>query len=219
MNLMKLIHIGGFHNSSNKGELPMKLRRGLVVLTIFIVLIVMPAAQRAQTSPKGKLEGAWNAVLTADEGGFQEAERYTFAPGPSINEGSLVFSNEVDAVPPCGSDQGVWVRTGSGQFNLTHGAFCVDLSTGAPAFRIKFRETITLNARDDQFTGRGIFEVLDVSGGLLFSATYSVRGTRMLAERPFGPSGLEEADAASQSGHPGGGEDSLWRRWRQLIPR
>jgi hypothetical protein len=216
---MRLIHQCGFHNPSNQGELFMKLRRGLVALTIAIVLIVMSAAQRAQTNPKGKLEGAWNAVLTADEGGFQEAERYTFATGPSVDEGSLVFSNEVDAVPPCGTDQGVWVRTGSRQFTLTHGAFCVDLSTGAPAFRIKFRETITLNARDDQFTGRGIFEVLDLSGGLLFSATYSVRGTRMRAESPFSTLGLDEADAAFQGGHPVGGEDSPWRRWRQLIRR
>src|SRR5204862_4288633 len=139
------------------------------------------------------------AVLTADGSNFQEAERYTFADGSSVDEGTLIFSNEVDAVPPCGTDQGVWVRTGSRQFKLTHGAFCVDLSNGAPAFRIKFRETITLGVRDDQFTGRGVFEVFDPSGGMLFSATYSVRGTRMPVEGVSGLSEFGEADAIPQS--------------------
>lgn len=199
----------------------MKRRGNLLALTVAIALIAMPALLRAQITPgpKGKLEGAWNAVLTADEGNFQEAERYTFADGSSIDDGTLVFSNEVDAVPPCGSDHGNWMRTGSRQFKLTHGAFCVDLSSGAPAYRIKFRETITLNARDDQFTGRGVFEVFDPNGGLLFSATYGVRGTRMAVEGPSGASGFDTAEAMPQTDNLTKADVSLWRRWMKNLPQ
>src|ERR1044072_2445191 len=183
----------GFHNQSHKGEPLMKLRKIFAALTVAIALVAMTTTMSAQSNPapKGNLEGAWNALLVADEGGFQEMERYTFSAGRSVNEGSLIFSNEVDAVPPCGTDLGLWVRSGNRQFTLTHGAFCVDLSNGSPAFRIKFREVITINSKDDQFTGRGIFEVFDPSGGLLFSATYAVHGTRMQAEGLTSLSGLD----------------------------
>ncbi len=203
----------GFHNQSHKGEMLMKLRKIFATLTIAIVLIAMPAVGRAQSNPKGNLEGAWNAILVADEGGFQEMERYTFSAGRSVNEGSLIFSNEVDAVPPCGTDQGVWVRSGNRQFTLTHGAFCVDLSNGSPAFRIKFREVITINSKDDQFTGRGIFEVFDTSGGLLFSANYTVHGTRMQAEGLT----LNAPASASQIGNQASQEASPWRRWMKNL--
>ena len=191
----------------------MKLRKIFATLTVAIVLTAMSAGVRAQSNPKGNLEGAWNAILVADEGGFQEMERYTFSAGRSVNEGSLIFSNEFDAVPPCGTDQGVWVRSGNRQFTLTHGAFCVDLSTGSPAFRIKFREVITINSKDDQFTGRGVFEVFDPGGGLLFSATYTVHGTRMQAEGLSGFSGLDAPSSAFQTG----AEASIWRRWMKTF--
>ena len=197
----------------------MKLRRSLLALTIVITLIALPTLTGAQVAGKGKLEAAWNAVLTADGSNFQEAERYTFADGISVDEGTLIFSNEVDAVPPCGTDQGVWVRTGSRQFKLTHGAFCVDLSSGAPAFRIKFREAITLNTREDQFTGRGVFEVFDPNGGLLFSATYSVRGTRMAAEGTASVSEFDAADAMPQTDNLTKGDVSVWRRWMKNLPQ
>lgn len=197
----------------------MKQRRNLLALTVAIALIALPTLTGAQNAPgpKGKLEGVWNAVLTADEGGFQEAERYTFTVGSAVDDGTLIFSNEVDAVPPCGTDQGVWVRTGSRQFKLTHGAFCVDLSSGAPAFRIKFREAITLNTREDQFSGRGVFEVFDPNGGLLFSATYGVRGTRMAVEGLSSVSEFDDAAALPQADNLTKGDVSVWRRWMKNL--
>jgi len=210
-----------FHNQSHKGATLMKLRKNLMALTIALALTTIPATMYAQndTSPKGRLEGAWNAVLIADDEDFQQKERYTFATGRSVDEGSLVFANEFDAVPPCGASQGVWARTGSRQFTLTHGAFCSDLSTFTPLFRIKLREVITLSAKEDQFTGRGIFEVFDPSGVLLFSATYTVRGTRMAVEGLANSPGFETSDAELQPANPTRGEASMWRRWMKNLPR
>ena len=199
----------------------MKLRKIFATLTVAIALVAMTTTMSAQSNstPKGSLEGAWNALLVADEGGFQEMERYTFSAGRSVNEGSLIFSNEVDAVPPCGTDQGVWVRSGNRQFTLTHGAFCVDLSTGSPAFRIKFKEVITINNKDDQFNGSGVFEVFDPGGSLLFSATYTVHGTRMQAEGLSSLSGPDAASSAFQPGNLTGAEVSTWRRWMKNLQR
>jgi hypothetical protein len=212
---LNLIRNRGLHQE----EKLTKLRKLFVALTISLALVGMSAGASAQSdsSLKGALEGTWNAILIADEGGFQEAERYNFSAGRTANEGSLIFSNEVDAVPPCGTDQGIWVRTGSRQFTLTHGAFCVDLATASPAFRIKFREVITLNARDDQFTGRGVFEVFDTGGGLLFSAAYAVRGVRMQAEGLARPVGLDAPDALPQSESPAREQSSAWRRWMKNL--
>ena len=220
----------GLSRDSRKGEAimklrKMKLRKIFAALTIALALVGVPQATGAQSdsNPKGALEGAWNSVLIADEGGFQEMQRYTFSAGRSANEGSLVFTNEVDAVPPCGTDHGLWVRTGSRQFTLTHGAFCVDLSNGAPAFRIKFKEVITLNARDDQFAGRGVFEVSDPGGALLFSATYTVRGTRMQVEGLASVSGLDAesgfdvSDSEHQTRNSTKTETSAWQMWMKKL--
>ena len=199
----------------------MKLKRNLMALTIALALMAIPATMYAQNdiSPKGKLEGTWNAVLSADDEDFQQQERYSFATGRTVDEGSLIFANEFDAVPPCGASQGVWARTGSRQFTLTHGAFCSDLSTFTPLFRIKLREVITLNAKEDQFTGRGIFEVFDPSGVLLFSATYTVRGTRMVVEGLSASPSFDTSDAGSQPPNSTRGEGSIWRRWMRNLPR
>jgi hypothetical protein len=146
-------------------------------------MALMPATLNAQSSkPKPQVEGTWNVVLTAPEVNFQQNERITFIPGRNNNEGSIIFSNEVDAVPPCGTDQGVWSKTGKREFTLTHGAFCLDVDLTSLSFTYKFREVITLNERGDEFTGRGIFEVFDLDGILQFSAPYLLRGTRMQVE-------------------------------------
>lgn len=177
-----------------KGTKLMNLQRILPVLTptliMFVVMVVMPATLNAQSgASKPSVEGTWNVVLTAPEVNFQQNERITFIPGRNNNEGSLMFSNEVDAVPPCGTDQGVWDKTGKREFTLTHGAFCLDVDLTGPSFTYKFREVITLNERGDEFTGRGVFEVFDLDGVVQFSAPYLLRGTRMQVEPvPAAPS-------------------------------
>lgn len=178
-----------------KGTNLMNLQRILPALTLTMIMVVMPAALNAQSGePKQKVEGTWNVVLTAPEVNFQQNERITFIPGRNNNEGSILFANEVDAVPPCGTDQGVWVRTGRREFTFTHGAFCLDVDLTGPSFTYKFREVITLNERGDEFTGRGVFEVFDLDGVVQFSAPYTLRGTRMQMEPvPAAPATAAEA--------------------------
>jgi hypothetical protein len=135
---------------------------------------------KAQTT-EPKLDGTFDAILTS--GSFREKERYTFASGQAADDGSVIFSNEVDAIPPCGTDQGVWAKTAPRTYALTHGAFCFDPSTET-SYALKFREVITLGSRGNGFTGRGFLEVFDSDGNLLFSAPYTLRGTRMQVENP-----------------------------------
>lgn len=159
----------------------MNLRRIFSALAIAVALLASTLTEvRAQTT-EPKLDGTFNAILTT--GSFREKERYTFASGQDADNGSVIFSNEVDAIPPCGTDQGVWARTGPRAYTLTHGAFCFDPSSET-SYTLKWREVITLGPRGNTFTGRGFIEVFDSDRNLLFSASYTLRGTRMQVEAP-----------------------------------
>lgn len=156
-------------------------RNLIVALTLVIFVASIITEARAQSSkPKRRVEGTWRVTLTS--GDFQQAERFTFIPGRSNDEGSLVFSNEIDSIPPCGTDHGSWVRLSGRDFRTTHEAFCTDLETASPSVRLKWREEITLSDDGDSLTGRGLFEVFDVAGELLFSAPFTLAGARMEAE-------------------------------------
>lgn len=162
-------------------ENSMYLRRIFSALAIAVALLAVTLTEgRAQTT-EPKLDGTFNATLTS--GSFREKERYTFASGQNADNGSLIFSNEVDAIPPCGTDQGVWAKTGSRTYTLTHGAFCFDPSSET-SFTLKWREVITLGPGGNKFTGRGFLEVFDSDRNLLFSAAYTLRGVRMQVETP-----------------------------------
>jgi hypothetical protein len=151
------------------------------VAVVAALLLAATYTQAQATSTEPKLDGTFDAVLSS--GNFHEKERYTFAAGQSTDDGSLIFSNEVDAIPPCTTDHGVWARTGPRTYTLTHGAFCSDFANNM-FYTLKWREAITLGPRGNGFAGRGLVEIFDPSGMLLFSAPYTVRGTRMQAEAP-----------------------------------
>lgn len=189
----------------------MNLKSIFLAFSIAVAIAIIPSQSFAQENLKQRPEGTWNVILTAAEVGFQEKERYTFITGRSRKEGSLIFSNEVDAIPPCGTDQGVWNQTGRGEFALTHGAFCIDPESQNPGFAIKFRETIMLDDSGESFSGRGIFEVFDPEGTLLFSATYTLQGTRMQIERLPNASQLDGANPIQEAREPHSG----WRTWSQ----
>jgi hypothetical protein len=187
------------------GEKIMRLKIIIAILTIGLTMTTMLTSVSAQTDIV-RIEGTWNVVLTSGE--FQQQERFTFLSNNSSKEGSLVFTNEVDAVPPCGADQGVWRRSGLRTFSTTHGSFCIDVASGAPAFTTKFRESITLNETASQLTGNGVFEVFDTGGKLLFSAPFTLQGSRMQPEAVLQTSEVEEAPAASTTVNP----FTFWRK-------
>ena len=164
----------------------------IITLVIFVASIFAEANAQSPKAQKRRIEGSWRVTLTS--GDFQQAERFTFIPGRSNDEGSLIFSNEIDSIPPCGTDQGSWVRVGGRDFQTTHEAFCTDLETASPSFRLKWREAITLGDDGDDLTGSGLFEVFDAAGELLFSAPFTLAGARMDVEP------LPETLAAPESG-------------------
>lgn len=176
-------------------ENSMYLRRILSAVAMAVALLTMTLTEVRAQAPEPKLDGTFNAILTS--GSFREKERYTFVSGHNADNGSVIFSNEVDAIPPCGTDQGVWARTGIRTYTLTHGAFCFDPSDET-SYTLKWREVITLGPGGNKFTGRGFIEVFDSAKKLLFSSAYTLRGTRMQAEAPPAESAGSPTEQSSQ---------------------
>ena len=176
-----------------------KICSALAVVAALLLAATYTAAQEAP-STEPKLDGTFDAVLSS--GNFHEKERYTFAAGQSTDDGSLIFSNEVDAIPPCTTDHGVWARTGPRTYTLTHGAFCSDFANNM-FYTLKWREAITLGTRGNGFTGRGLVEIFDPAGMLLFSAPYTLRAVRMQAEAP--PASSSVSAPSTTDG---------WLKWR-----
>ena len=148
----------------------MCLRRIFSVLTVVVAMATTWTVVKAQTT---ELDGTWDAVLAT--GNEREKARYTFTEGRTDDDGGVIFSSQRESAG-CTTDQGVWERTGTHTFILTHGAFCGDI-------RVKWREEITLGSLGGAFKGRGIEEKFDAMG-LFFVRLYTVRGTRMQAEAP-----------------------------------
>jgi hypothetical protein len=205
------------YDQSRKGDLIMRTKRFFFALTLTAIAVLSPCLAGAQSpAPKGKLDGTWNVTLSS--GDFQEKERFTFVAGQSANEGSLIFSNEIDAVPPCGTDHGAWIRTGSRAFATTHGAFCIDLQTFSPAVTIQFRESITVNNGSTVLNGSGLFEVFDPSGNLLFSAPYTLYGTRMAVSPPPDLADNHSAENSASADERRENAAAGWRKWMLNRP-
>jgi hypothetical protein len=86
---------------------------------------------------------------------------------------------------------------------------------GGPAYSLKYREELTLNDSETQFTGRGIIEVVDPAGNLLFSATYTIIGTRMKTE-PLTSESPDEVEGASVLNYQPG-EKLDWAKFRRTV--
>ena len=170
-NLDSIIQVS-YHVVLRKGGQIMYLRRTFSALAVVIALAATMTEVNAQPPD---ILGTWDATLSIGTS-FREKERYTFTAGRTHEDGSVIFSNEEEATPPCTTDHGVWAKTGARTYTLTHGAFCGDVT-------IKWREVITLGPRAEGFTGRGVLEKFDPFG-LFFIAHYTLRGARMHVEPP-----------------------------------
>ena len=150
----------------------MCLRRIFSALAVIVAMATTWTVVKAQSTD---LNGTWDAVLSSGSSP-REKERYTFTPGRTSDDGGVIFSNEEES-PGCTTDQGVWERTDTRTFILTHGAFCDGDTT------VKWREEITLGPRGEGFSGRGVEERSDALG-TFFIRIYTLRGTRMHSEAP-----------------------------------
>src|ERR1041384_6396470 len=101
----------------------MKIRQliATVFAFVFVLAMTVPApAQGSGDSTRRKLEGAWLLTATfVDPPGIPPFKvLLTFASGKTENEGTLMDTNEFQLTPNpvCSPDQGVWARTGNGEY-------------------------------------------------------------------------------------------------------
>jgi hypothetical protein len=101
----------------------------------------------------------------------------TISPGASVNRGlSLVAPGGVALfTDPAGLGVGAWVRTGPRTFALT---FVRQGRVG----KTKIRQTLTLDAAGDTFSGSGSFTVLDLAARVVASVSFTIQGTRIAVE-------------------------------------
>jgi len=164
-----------------------------IYLTLFITalltLMVTVAGAQNQASPKGKLEGTWLVTATfTDPPGIPPFKvLFTFMPGRSDNEGTLIDTNEFQLTPNpvCTPDQGVWQRVSGREFIATHYNFCFDaLQDYIPAGPTKVRDVLGISDAGDVLTGRQYIEGFDTAGNIVFIGKVSLQGTRVRAEPP-----------------------------------
>ncbi len=146
--------------------------------------IMKEVSPQASFPKKQALVGTWDVILTAGDGTQVRSTLQVF-PGPADGEGSVIHASEFSLAPPSPTlpEQGSWQYTGGTQFVASYYgySFNEDLS---PFGKIGFRHLVTIGANTDVFTGRAVFEVIDLNGQVLFSDTFQTRGVR---QRPVAP--------------------------------
>src|SRR5262245_40741032 len=132
----------------------LNLKKMIAVFAIGLLVATASLAVKAQSrdekskdsilenSSSVKLEGTWLVTVTfPDE--FSLKVLFTFTPGRSDDEGTLIDQNEYQLTPNpvCTADQGVWKRVGTRSFIATHLAFCFDATQNFdPAGSVKVRD-------------------------------------------------------------------------------
>src|SRR5206468_23458 len=78
---------------------------------------------------KPQLLGTWLVEGSFGDGSAPFHVLITFMPGRSVNEGTLIDTNEFQLTgnPICTPDQGVWKWVSGGKFIATHLTFCFDV--------------------------------------------------------------------------------------------
>jgi hypothetical protein len=95
---------------------------------------------------------------------------------------------QTDAAPPnlftasSSSGHGAWQLLGN-LHTLTMVKFRFDVA-GNLIGTTKITETLTLTATQDQYSGAGKFDILDLNGNLLFSTNFTSQATRLVAQLP-----------------------------------
>jgi len=162
----------------------------------------------ATSKKKNYILGTWRASLTfqtiQDNGGSKGPHPartvgglppmdvlFSFAPGHTKNDGTVVDSNSFQLTPNpvCTQDQGVWQKVGDHSYIATHYAFCFDAvnDPGAPDGYVKVRDAILLSADGESISINQYVEGFDTQGTPNFTASGSGLGIRLAAEAPPAP--------------------------------
>jgi hypothetical protein len=214
---------GEFFNMNHpKGEQLMYTRRIFSTLIIIAAMAAMltvevrgqsndasakPQTTESATTTEPSILGTWNVTQTS-AGGFQFQWHYTFMPGSTSDDGTLITSSSLDLVPNpvCVPEQGVWMKIGIRQYALTRATFCFDEPSGDPAGSAKWRTVITLGRQGNGFVGSEHLDAFDPQGHLVFSADDTLRATRMQVEMPPARNSSNNLSVTSTNGG--------WLKWR-----
>jgi hypothetical protein len=135
-------------------------------------------------APKNALAGTWDLVLTFGDGS-QARSTLQIILGAADGEGSALHASEFSLAPPNPTlpEQGSWRNVRKNKFIASYYGYSFD-ELLQPFGKIGFRHAITLSPDQETFTGEAVFEVLDLTGQVLFSDTITTSGTRQHAEAP-----------------------------------
>jgi hypothetical protein len=191
-----LIRTRVFQRQPKTGGIRMYIKRVFSAVAIAVALAALSTGARAQSSQKAagaqstesvtdepSILGTWNVTQTSSDG-FRFRWHFTFMPGRTSDEGTIITTSSLDLVPNpvCVPEQGVWVKTGVREYAVTRETFCFDEPSGDPAGTGKWRTLITLGPRGNGLVGREHLDVYDPQGNLIFSANDTLRGMRMQVE-------------------------------------
>ena len=123
------------------------------------------------------LIGSWEFTATISPGAALNRGLSLVAPG-----GVALFTDQGEPSQHEGSGVGAWVRTGKRTIALTFVRQRFD-ATGTLVGTTKILEARTLDAAGDTFSGSGSFNVLDLTGKVVASGSFTIQGTRIRASR------------------------------------
>jgi hypothetical protein len=151
------------------------LRRTLTIM-IFAAAVLLPLTEANAQTPKIRIEGAWDVILSDKDELFKL--HYTFAAGKTVNEGTVIFSTEVDAGPGviCTPSLGAWKRISANQFLATSKTTCNEKGF---VFTIKTFDSFTVNDANSAFTGTTTFVGFNQDNEVIFSEEADLHGTML----------------------------------------
>ena len=133
---------------------------------------------------KNALAGTWDVVLTFGDGS-QVKSTLQIMLGAAEGEGAAIHASEFSLAPPSPTlpEQGSWRYVDGSKFIASYFGYSFDEQL-QPFGKIGFRHAITLGADQETFTGVAVFEVIDLTGQVLFSDSLQTAGVRHHAVAP-----------------------------------
>jgi hypothetical protein len=129
----------------------------------------------ARADAMTSIEGTWLATVTTGGSGapppFQAL--VTFTAG-----GGLVETDQSSSPSQRSAGQGTWARTDDDQVRARFHAFLFDAS-GHPQGTLLVQFTVQLSEDGEPLTGAGTFQVVDLTGKVVDSGSFTLQGRRI----------------------------------------
>ena len=122
---------------------------------------------------QGTVVGMWSVTLTTPNGPFDWGYQVWHEDGTEImNSGSRAPATENFCM-------GVWAQTGSFTYKLNHFALSYDQVSGALNAKVNIKETVTVDAKGNSFSGPFSADIYSPTGGLLQHVQGQIVGQRV----------------------------------------